>query len=204
MIVSLTFDDGLVKHLEVARILYKMDVQASFYLITGLKEYGGKPLLAKEPRLVREVYDMGHEVASHTVTHRDLTTLTMREVEEECVGSKEFLEDVVSDEVKGISYPYGAYNGPVVDVVKRYYLYGRTMGGVNRWNEALDPYSVGSTGLRHLIKLPLKLLASDVRLTVLAFHDEGPRLISSVTRALKDLGFEVLPLYHALKKLTNV
>jgi len=42
MIVSLTFDDGYRRHFEIAKVLYGLDVRASFYVITGLQRYGGK------------------------------------------------------------------------------------------------------------------------------------------------------------------
>jgi len=89
-----------------------------------------------------------------------------------------------------------------VSILKRYYGYARTIGKSNRWNEHLDPYCVGSMGIRHLAKYPLKaMLNKDIKMLVLTFHEEPLWLIKMVAKCLKELGFKVIPLHEALKNL---
>jgi len=94
MIASLTFDDGYVKHYRIAEALYRLDIQASFYIITGLSKYRGVDTLVKEPKLLKKIYDMGHEIGSHTHTHRNLASLDDTLVEFECRTSAKTIEEI--------------------------------------------------------------------------------------------------------------
>jgi len=202
MIVSLTFDDGYGRHFEIAKVLYGLDVRASFYVITGLQKYCGKNTLIKEPKLLKEMHDMGHEIGSHTHTHRNLTLIDDGSVERECRISANVLEEVLGERPMGLAYPYGAHDERVIRIVSEYYRYARTMGELNRWNEHLDSHRVGSMGIRHLIKYPLRALAGkNTKLVVLTFHDEPLRIIRLTVELLKDMGFRMMPLREALMNL---
>ena len=123
--MSLTFDDGFLNHYGIARTLYKLDVSASFYIPTGRTYFHNGPAgrLVDRPDLIREMVDMGHEIGSHTYTHRDLTKLTSAEVERECAESKLALSGIIGSksEVIGLAYPYGLFNEITIEEVRRYY-----------------------------------------------------------------------------------
>jgi len=195
MIVALTFDDGYLEHYRAARELYRADIPATFFLITGLNTYNGRKLLSAEPRLIRDIVDMGHEVGSHSHAHRDLTGLTPDEVEFECRSSKELLEDVTGRDVVGLAYPYGSFNNAVSNIVSRYYRYARTMGSYNRWNRDADIYAIGSLGVRHLPKL---LLGAKPRLLVVTFHTDL-HLVKPTILFLKLFNAKFATLSEALK-----
>ena len=197
----LTFDDGFIHHYEMAKMLYRSDMLASFYIITCLCKYRGMPLLMKRPRYIREIYDMGHEIGSHTHTHRNLTLLQPLEIEREFQISLEVLSKIIKSDIKGVAYPYGAFNDNVVSIAKKYFRYGRTIGKTNRWNEKIDPYRIGSMSIKHLIKYPFKVLTKQVRLVVLTFHDESLSIIRLIVELLKTLNVRVLPLSEALERL---
>ena len=202
MLISLTFDDGFKQHYKVALKLYRMDIPATFFIITGLKKYNGKHLLINEPKLLKEIHNLNHEIASHTHTHRDLTKLDEAKIMYECQYSKSILENVINDEVKGFAYPYSIINDNVVRTVKKFYKYARCMGKVNRWNNNLHPYKIGSIGIRHLPKLFLKITTlKKPKLVVITFHEESTNIVTSIARLLKELGFELKTLYEALTKL---
>jgi len=158
--VALTFDDGFVGQLKYARLLYKMDVQGTFFLITGLKKYRGRNLMINEARTVRKLVDMGHEVGSHTHTHKDLTKLSLNELENEFRLSKIIVEEITGRDDIGIAYPYGSFNKQVIEVASKYFIYSRIMGNFNRWNYESNRYVLGGMGVRHLVKLPIKLASS--------------------------------------------
>jgi peptidoglycan/xylan/chitin deacetylase (PgdA/CDA1 family) len=199
-VLSLTFDDGYLAHYEVAKKLYRMDVRATFFIITGLETYAEKRLLTTRPELIKEMVDMGHEIGSHTNTHRDLTALGPQEVEEELARSLTFVKRFVEGPV-GLAYPYGSFNKDVVDVAKKYYAYARTMGSHNKWNKVRDRFCLGGMGARHLPEILLRgLVDRGTRLAVLVFH-EDIELAITIARVLKTLGFEIRPLGEALKAL---
>ena len=81
--VALTFDDGYVEHYDIARALHRRQIGATFFLITGLREWKDKPLLTLQPNLIREIHEMNHEIASHTQSHIDLRTVTDEKVHSE-------------------------------------------------------------------------------------------------------------------------
>ena len=55
---------------------------------------------------VRELHGAGIAFGSHSVSHQQLTTLTVPEVEEEIRGSKETIEDNLGHPIESFSYPF--------------------------------------------------------------------------------------------------
>jgi peptidoglycan/xylan/chitin deacetylase (PgdA/CDA1 family) len=176
-----------------------MSVPGTFYLITGLREYMGRKLMINNKELVRELINMGHEVGSHTHTHRDLTRIGINEVEEEFRLSKVIISELTGNDV-GIAYPYGSFNGEVIRVASKYFIYGRTMGSLNRWNETANRYALGGMGARHLMKLPIKVLKG-IRLVTVVFHDEPTWLVKSVIEYLRAFNARFVTLREGLKCL---
>lgn len=125
-LVSISFDDGYFEHIRAARLLSRLGIKASFYVVTHLKSWERSPLLAKRPELITEIAELGHEIGSHTCTHRDLRQLQLNDLVYELKHSKNILEDVTGREISGIAYPWGFYNPKVSTTVSRYYRYGRT------------------------------------------------------------------------------
>lgn len=197
---ALTFDDGYVEQIRHARLLYKMGVPGTFFLITGLKEYMGKKLMIARENLIRELVDMGHEIGSHTHTHRDLTRLSASEIERELKLSRSAVERLSGSGDIGVAYPYGSFNEHVIEAASKYFAYGRTMGAFNRWNEAALRYALGGMGARHLIKLPLRAVGG-VRLVTVVFHDEPLWIVRAVIDYLRALGARFVTLREGLKCL---
>jgi peptidoglycan/xylan/chitin deacetylase (PgdA/CDA1 family) len=200
VVISLTFDDGYLAHYEAAKKLYRMDVQATFFIITGLETYLRRRLLTARPELIKEIVDMGHEIGSHTDTHKDLTVLEPQEVERELAKSLAFVKRFVEGPV-GLAYPYGSFNKEVVGIAKKYYAYARTMGSYNRWNKVGDRFCLGGMGVRHLPEVLLRdLVDRGTKLAALVFHEDAGLAVITA-RVLKNLGFEIKPLGEALKAL---
>ena len=124
--VAISFDDGYLDYIKGAHLLSKLGIKASFYITTHLTTWEGKLLLAKKPELIAEIAELGHEIGSHTCTHRDLRGLQKNDLIYELKCSKIFLEDVTGMEVLGIAYPWGFYNSKVLGEVSNIYWYGRT------------------------------------------------------------------------------
>ena len=77
--------------------------------------------------IIQQYIDDGHEIASHSITHPDLTTLSQQDLIDELEGSKDFLEDYLGISIKYFASPYGAYNGFVKDSIMTYYSAHRTV-----------------------------------------------------------------------------
>ena len=72
---------------------------------------------------LKQLQDEGHEIASHTYSHTNLTTVTKTVAEEQLKKSKELLEanGIVCD---GIYYPNGVYTTETLELARKYYKYG--------------------------------------------------------------------------------
>jgi len=167
-LASLTFDDGYLDHIAIARYLSALGVRATFFVITHLREFEGKPLLSRYEELIAELVELGHEVGSHTCTHKVLTELPQKELEQELRESKKYLEDVLGREVRGLAYPYGLYNIRVIRTTTKYYEYARAtdilpLDDPLNMELKLNPikrYIIGSAGLRSISKVFLYVFNS--------------------------------------------
>jgi peptidoglycan/xylan/chitin deacetylase (PgdA/CDA1 family) len=65
-----------------------------------------------------EWIDAGHEIGSHGLTHRDLTTLPLEEARREIVESKMRLEESFGQPIRHFCYPYGGWNEAVRAMVQ--------------------------------------------------------------------------------------
>jgi peptidoglycan/xylan/chitin deacetylase (PgdA/CDA1 family) len=66
---------------------------------------------------VRDWLAAGHEIGSHSMTHRNLRHLSLSEAREEIFASKKALEDQFGLEIQHFSYPFGSWNASVRDLV---------------------------------------------------------------------------------------
>lgn len=135
--VVLTFDDGLLDNYEVVfPLLLEYGLVATFFCVPG---YDGQTRWV-HPRTQRwsddprpgysqafasvnaeqreEMARHGMEIASHTLTHRKLTTIPEVEWRRELCQSKEILEQQLGRPVETFCYPNGGYNSKVVRVVE--------------------------------------------------------------------------------------
>ena len=88
-------------------------VKATFFVIArGLESPEGR-------RLYAEVVRRGHEVASHTTTHRLLPTLDRAEKEREIVGSKRLIEAALDRPCEGFRAPAFAVDPESFALIER-------------------------------------------------------------------------------------
>ncbi len=78
-------------------------------------------------------YEAGHEICSHTVSHRDLRTLSTEDLRFELGHSQEVLEQILANagypgvKVRNFASPYGGYNAAANTIVDDYYRSHRTV-----------------------------------------------------------------------------
>lgn len=136
-LVSLTFDDGYqCSYKYVLPILQKHQIYATFYVSSNLlnqSEY-----LTLEQVVIMS--QLGHEIGSHAVNHRKLTSLSSIEMNRELIQSKQFLEALIQKPVESFAAPYGALNHQIYTSIQKYYRSNRTTTrGFNRMS-AGDPF----------------------------------------------------------------
>jgi len=118
MIIS--FDDGHLNNYTTAfPIMQKYGYAGVLYIIGT---YMGTPDYMNADQ-IKEMIAAGWEVGSHSMRHRDLTTLDPSEQRYELVRSRELLEKQLGVPIRSFAYPFGIYN---LDIVDRTYASGYT------------------------------------------------------------------------------
>jgi peptidoglycan/xylan/chitin deacetylase (PgdA/CDA1 family) len=139
-IVTITDDDGYKSYYNNGLpILKKYNLPATDYIITG---YVNKDPAYMTSAMVKNLYVSGHEIASHSVTHPDLTTLGATKMDNELKNSQTFLSNLLGVPIPDYAAPYGASNDQVVTDAKKYYQsYRGVQAGYNAKNN-FDPYNL--------------------------------------------------------------
>ena len=90
---------------------------------------------------IKEMSDSRYvEIASHSINHHNLTKISLDEVERELKLSKKIIEKQIDKEIFTFTYPYGAYNEKVREVVKKYYKYDIGIGATYNftWDKTIN------------------------------------------------------------------
>lgn len=112
-LLALTFDDGPSEYTErLLDILNNKNVKATFFVL-------GSRASAFPNLISREIAD-GHEVESHTFAHKDLTTISRGEIENEISSAEQTICNAENKQgcIKYVRPPYGAVNGVVRSIAK--------------------------------------------------------------------------------------
>lgn len=131
--VILTFDDGWEDVYKIAFPYAKeLNMKFCMYIITDLVGTPGYCTIEE----LKEMKESGLvELDSHTLSHPYLNELSAEEVENELVGSKNYLKENLGVDSTVICYPSGRQNATVLNIVSENYNYGLLMdGGVFRYN----------------------------------------------------------------------
>jgi peptidoglycan/xylan/chitin deacetylase (PgdA/CDA1 family) len=125
--VAITLDDGYKDNFEHAfPILRRYNVPATIFLVTNTVDTAGH--LSWDDVLIMHKEQVGY--GSHTVSHPDLTTLPLPQLDAELVESKRILEDRLFERITAVAYPAGQYNRLVAERTKAAgYLAGWKKGG---------------------------------------------------------------------------
>ncbi|MFF9331310.1 MULTISPECIES: polysaccharide deacetylase family protein [Streptomyces] len=108
--IALTFDAGPSEHsARLLDILEEERVPATFFLL-------GKRHIDTYPELVRRMADEGHEVASHTWTHRILTELEPDAIREELERTNDEIERLTGRRPTLMRPPQGRTNDTVHEI----------------------------------------------------------------------------------------
>jgi peptidoglycan/xylan/chitin deacetylase (PgdA/CDA1 family) len=127
-LVGLTFDDGYEDFLSVAMpTLEKLGFSATVFVVAGMlgkeNDWEHREKTSRRNLLqasgVREVWERGMEVGSHTMTHPRLSVLVPEMLVREVGDSRQALSEIVGTPVEGFCYPYGDLDGAAIQAVRR-------------------------------------------------------------------------------------
>lgn len=104
--IALTFDDG--PHIYTPSLLQTLEqngVKATFF-VNG-QNYDSI-LTGQNQRIVREAYEAGHQIASHTWSHKDLATLSGPQIRREMTRLDDALRQIIGRAPAYMRPPYGS------------------------------------------------------------------------------------------------
>ena len=121
-LVTIVSDDGNIEDFTRLKPLFdRKGIKATFATRVDGQENKASNMMSYSQ--LKQLQDEGHEIASHTFSHTNLTTVTKTVAEEQLKKSKELLEanGIVCD---GIYYPNGVYTTETLELARKYYKYG--------------------------------------------------------------------------------
>ena len=212
-LVSLTFDDGWKSVREQALpILQRYNAPATEYILTGVvgkdSEYMNLPDL-------RHLADAGHQIASHSVNHFDLTKLRPRAVGREVRDSKKFLEKNGFAPIVDWASPYGISNIAITESVKATYRSQRSaQSGFNSKDDfdiyALKVQSVVLSTTAAEVQSWIEQAVRDKTWLILLYHEVAtnnheysttPAQLESHLEIIKKAGAPMVTVDQALREI---
>lgn len=132
--ISLTFDDGMSERsLQIAAILEEKQIKATFFVI-------GNTLVKNTNFLsLKQIYERGHQIASHSWTHPYLTKLSDKRFEYEILETQNGLGLIDHDWKRYIRPPFGAINQTIYDKLTKFGYF------VVLWNIDLRDWNIHRT-----------------------------------------------------------
>jgi peptidoglycan/xylan/chitin deacetylase (PgdA/CDA1 family) len=116
--IMITFDDGYRDNFfKASPVLYRLGMRATAYVVTG-RISGRDPSFLTWP-LLRALEARGIEIGSHTVAHRDMTSLSDARMLGDLVTSRRTLERGLGHAVPWLAYPFGSYDARVERIARR-------------------------------------------------------------------------------------
>lgn len=122
-VITYTFDDNDANQIPVALPLFdEYDYKVTFFALTNAN---WRPI---NWEALTEAFENGHEVAVHTETHADLTTLTVAEQRAEYEGSINRIKaNIPNSNPTTVAYPYCKRGD--IDLVNELFIGGRSCSG---------------------------------------------------------------------------
>lgn len=134
--LTMSYDDGKVQDERLVGIFNRYGIRGTFNLNYGM--LGQKPRLSAER--IRELY-MGHEIATHTMTHPTIARCPLTAVAEELLEDRKGLERLTGQIIRGHAYPNGSYNEEIKTLLRGLGLaYARVVRATGEFELPTDPY----------------------------------------------------------------
>ncbi len=145
--VTFSYDDGALQDVRLAELFNKYNIKATFNLNSEFLDTKESSPDTPHEKVYREdvkkVYE-GHEVAVHTLTHPNLTTLDEAEIIRQVEEDRKNLEALAGYDIVGMAYPCGGVNNDdrVAQIIKdnTKIRYSRTITNTDSFDEQDNLY----------------------------------------------------------------
>jgi peptidoglycan/xylan/chitin deacetylase (PgdA/CDA1 family) len=185
--VALTFDDGPKpgESNRILNILDKYGVRATFFVI------GQKSL--EYPDLIYRIHSSGHDLANHSYSHTNLTTLSYEEILKELTDTNSILEADSRTPIRFFRPPGGKYNK---DVLKAAETLGLDM---IMWDVNSGDYATRLS--KEHDPIDKSVLEKTRGGSIILLHNGGEKTIEALPKIITGLqkrGYQLVPLRDML------
>jgi peptidoglycan-N-acetylglucosamine deacetylase len=147
MIITTSWDDGHVLDIKLADMLDRHGLTGTFYIA---RQYLDERMTDTQLRDLSQ----RHELGAHTLNHPTLTEIDDNTAHEEIIGSKAWLEDIISKPVTSFCYPKGMFTVTHRDMVQEAgFTVARTVAPY-KFSAEGDPFQMPTTV--HIYPFPLR------------------------------------------------
>lgn len=174
--VTLTFDDGPDPRYtpRILDILHAKKVPATFFIV-------GRPA-ADSPELLRRMYREGHDIGSHSYSHRSDLTTSQADLELELNWTQRIIESAVDRSTTLYRSPYNADSDPRTPQAIRSVLWPQQLG-YTTIGERIDPRDWEAKSPGEIVDIVMR----DKKLgNIILLHDGGENREVTI-QALPDL-----------------
>lgn len=112
IIVTTSWDDGHLLDGKLSSLLNDYGIKGTFYVAK-------KFVVTSENVLSLKTLDKNFEIGAHSLSHPDLTNISIKDAFKEIIGSKKWLEKLLDHKIEMFAYPKGKYNDKIVEFVKQ-------------------------------------------------------------------------------------
>ena len=213
-IFLLSFDDGTVWDKRFVELLNRYHIPCTFNLNSGLEDFvwkfEGKPVRRQKLADTVEQYK-GHEVASHTLHHHWLNSLTPPQLRREVEEDAEAIKAIFGLEEIGFGVPFTACDAREVNILRKFVRYIRLSEFSDSFALPKDAYHIPIHALYNAPDIRERIAAfaeSDlpVSLFVMAGHSyelemlDHWQYIEDLLQYIKSFDFEIMTTMDFVKE----
>lgn len=164
----LSFDDGTIYDKRFVQLLNKYGIKGTFNLNSGLEDfvwyYEDKFPIRRQ--ILSETLEQyrGHEIASHSLHHHWLNTLTPPQISREIGADCETLKEIFGLEEIGFGVPFTACGEREIRIIRKFVRYIRLSEFADTFALPEDPYHIPIHGLYN---------DADIREKITRFAESG-------------------------------
>lgn len=142
----LSFDDGTIYDRRFVQLLNKYNIKGTFNLNSGLEDFVWyyEDTFPVRRQILSEVEDLyqGHEIASHSLHHHWLNTLTPPQISREIGQDCERLKNLFHLKEIGFGVPFTACGEREIKIIRKYVRYIRLSEFAESFALPKDPYHI--------------------------------------------------------------
>ncbi len=149
--IILSFDDGTIYDKRFVELLNKYQIPCTFNLNSGLEDFVWSyedrfPIRRQKLEETVEQY-RGHEIASHSLHHHLLTSLTPPQLRDEIGEDCTALKSIFGVEDIGFAVPFTACGEREIHIIRKFVRYIRLSAFSDSFALPQDPYHIPIHGL---------------------------------------------------------